>query len=215
LDKLCATSKQTPENVAPQLEEWKKEAVVLLDGFKVDAWLQWAPKWLVPSLFEDAPVEGNSGAVEKMTHETRVALIEQEYDDEMAKVMESMDKGTLTAEEAMEMSEKLEAKKEVDLEEARKLVDRDGGNGEDIDEDVEVIEVVEGKGKGKEKEEKKKGKAVSRKASKARIEDTDEEAEEEEEKEEKTEVAPEGWWPEEGTQVRLLIFSSFFVTDFC
>ena len=212
MDRLCATSKQTSENVAPQLEEWKKDAAVLLDGFKVDAWLQWAPKWLVPSLFEDAPVEGNSGAVEKMTHETRVALIEQEYDDEMAKVMESMDKGTLTAEEATEMSEKLEAKKEMDLEEARNLVDRDGGNGED---DVEMIEVVEGKGKGKEKEEKKKGKAVSRKASKARIEDTDEEAEEEEEKEEKTEVAPEGWWPDEGAQVRLLMFSSSFVTDFC
>ena len=203
MDRLCATSKQTPENVAPQLEAWKKEAATSLDGFKVDAWLQWAPKWLVPSLFEDAQVEGNGGAVEKMTHEMRVALIEKEYDDEMAKVMESMDKGTLTAEEAMEMSEKLEAKKEVDLEEARDSVIRDGGNREDVDEDVEVIEAVEGKGKEKEKEEKKKGKAVSRKASKARIEDTDEEAEEEEEKEEKTEVAPEGWCPDEGAQVRL------------
>lgn len=119
-------------------------------------------------------------------------MIEREYEDAMTNTMARMDKGELTAEEAMEMSEELEVKKDAALEEARNLVIR-----EDRDEDVEMIEEVEGKGKGKEKEEKKKGRAVSRKASKARIEDA-----EEEEEEEKTEVAPEGWCPEQGAQVR-------------
>ena len=52
-------SKQDLEMIMPDIRGWWEEACKALEEYKVDAWCEWAPEWLVPSLFvKELQVEG-------------------------------------------------------------------------------------------------------------------------------------------------------------
>ena len=163
-------------DVAPQLDAWKKEAAEAVDGYKVDAWREWAPQWLVLGLFVDTQArEGVASTA--MMHEQRLAAIEKLFEEGMEETMRKMEKGELSMEQAQLLSQQLERHREENLRKADDFAQWEAGNAN------EEEEVVPEKGKGRE-------------------------VEKEEEKEEETEVAPQGWRPDEGAQVRPLFFSS-------
>ena len=169
-------SNLVPQDIAPQLETWKEEAVEALARYQVDAWREWAPQWLVPSLFAVGPA-GASGS-QKSTLETRIDMIEQAYEKGMEETMMKMERGELSVQEAQLLSQQIGELREDNLKQVKDFAQWEVGNVDEED------EVVSGKGKGREVEKEK-----------------------EKEKEEETEMAPQGWRPDEGAQVRPVFFS--------
>ena len=51
LEKVVVASKKDLDEVVPEVKEWRKEARDALEEYKIDVWREWAPEWLVPSLF--------------------------------------------------------------------------------------------------------------------------------------------------------------------
>lgn len=193
----------------PEVVGWKEEAQVALEEYKTDAWREWAPEWLVPSLFEVEPNANDRQGMQEVKGGTQIdesmwrVEVEAKYKKLQDEVAEGVIEGIIDADEAVKRSQELEKEREREMEKRNDFARWEKG---DVDED-EVEELSEeevrkvkaktkGKGKEKEKEEEKTKKPTRTK--RRRVEDS--EGEEEEKAEIK--VAPRGWRPSVGATVR-------------
>src|SRR5262245_39414432 len=185
---------------------WREEARNALEEYKVDAWREWAPEWLVPSLFvKELQVMGGEEA-EEMQEGSRVRkdracveVIEEKYRRLQDEVAAAMERGDMEPEEAVERSEGLEKELEREMEKVRDFERWEKGGEEDseIEElSEEEVKKAKARAKGKEKEKKEEKKEEKKKrttcAKRRRIEDSDGEED----------MAPSGWRPLQGSQVR-------------
>lgn len=203
-------SKVNLEEVVPEVRAWKEEASASLNPWKIDAWREWAPRWLIPELFEEAAVmrvESTQQGVEKKSLEERVEEVKKKFQRKQNEVVESMSNGEIDAEEAVRKAWDLERELDREIEKEKDFEQWEKGG--DVEE--EVIEMspeevrqskAREKGKGKEVE---KSKETTRSGLRSRtVEDKEEEKEEEKEEDEVVElvVAPIGWRPPLGSTVR-------------
>ena len=212
--------KMRMEDVAPEFDDWKKEAAETIRGQAKSEWKEWAPQWLVPSLYqEDRPVR-----VEEVRRPNREE-IEEKFVGLNRIVLEKLERDEISLEEAVEQEERLRQEKEEELRELEEWEARNSVGDED-EEEKEVETEVKGKGKGKGKEkrtpakrqEKGKGKEktkapsprkTSQRTKKSRPIIESEEEEEEEEKEDESgyeEEVEEGWRPTKGEKVSVSFY---------
>ena len=112
LEKVAVASKQELEVVMPDISGWREEAREALEEYKTDAWREWAPEWLVPSLFvkqlpvtrgeEVDEIQEGSGIV---GDHTRVEVIEEKYRKLQDEVAAAMERGDIEPEEVRRIGE--------------------------------------------------------------------------------------------------------------
>src|SRR5262245_57877511 len=130
-----------------------------------------------------------------MKDHAHVEVIKEKYRRLQDEMVAAMERGDMEPEEAVERSEGLEKEMEWEMEKVRDFAQWEKG---EVDEDDEIEELSEeavkkakARAKGKEKEKKEEKKKTTR-AKRRRIEDSDGEED----------MAPGGWRPSQGSQVR-------------
>jgi hypothetical protein len=127
------------EDVAPAHLEWKKQATTILEAHQIDAWKEWAPEWLLPGSYQGvgAVVSGGAEGALDVSENVRssmimsdkrvyccaqIAEINKTFDVAIAKVSRRLVSGGLSAADAFNESERLEAQKKKDISEVKDLV---------------------------------------------------------------------------------------------
>ena len=117
LEKVAIASKQDLAVVMLDVSRWREEASDALEEYKTDAWHEWAPEWLVPSLFvKESPVEGGKEDNEMQKKQEGSEVIdghaciediEEKYKRLLDEVAGAMERGDMEPEEVVERSEGL------------------------------------------------------------------------------------------------------------